>query len=73
MRKNLYSLEKLDRLSKNPFLHNDFLYNRVMKSAINYFQKAKLKKTEVLKDKIGWIESQYFHWLTKLIKILQYF
>lgn len=43
MKKNLQALEKLEKLSKNPFLHNDFLYNRVMKSTLNYYHKAMLK------------------------------
>eukprot|EP00347_Sterkiella_histriomuscorum_P020232 403338589 len=73
MKNNLIALEKLEKLSKNPFLHNDFLYNRVMKSTINYYKRAVQKGLNMLKDKIEWIESQYFHWLTKLIKILQYF
>lgn len=44
-----------------------------MKSTINFYQRTLHKQSIFLKDKIEWIESQYFHWLTKLIKILQYF
>ncbi|CDW71726.1 UNKNOWN [Stylonychia lemnae] len=73
MKKNLVVMGKLEKLSKNPFLQNDFLYNRLMKSTINYYQRAMHKEQYLLKDKIDWIESQYFHWLTKLIKVLQYF
>lgn len=37
MKQNLITLNKLEKISKNPFLYNDFIYNRLMKSTINYY------------------------------------
>lgn len=73
MKANLATLEKLEKLARNPFLNNDYLYNRLMRSVINYYKRTLNKQQGQIKDKIEWIESQYYNWLTKLIKILQYF
>lgn len=72
MQKDQEYLSKLVRLAKNPFLHNDFIYNRLLRSALNYYERT-ASRAKFLEFKVQWIELEYFHRLTKMIRTLQQF
>lgn len=71
---NQQYLQKVEKLSKNPFLHNDFIYNRLLRSCIGFNERLILKPVDsIVKDKADWIEIEFFDWLCQLLKLLQKF
>jgi carbonic anhydrase len=72
MKKNVDILTKMQTHGKNPFLSNNYVYNRIITSSLNYFEKSVLH-TDPVVEKVDWIEFEYYNWLTSLLKTLQKF
>ena len=69
MKKDSEYISKVTNLTKNAFLHNDFIYTRLIKSIANYYVRM-LSRAKIFDTKVEWIEAESYHWLVQMIKIL---